>query len=203
MPDSPVRGAHLLAATTQLIGAGGLAAVSIRAVATQAGVSLAQVQYYFSNKETLVEAAFEWHGDQFLTELSGLLAAEPSLPRLRQLVDRWLPLDEPREVRTRIWLAFVQTAALHQAVAARSAELDQAVRAWFEADLHHLAERELLSPADPAVIVDPAVTAAQLLALVDGVCAQALSLPLAQRAALVGQTIDPFFTALTVTGAGG
>lgn len=197
MSDRAVRGGHLLDATTRLIGVGGLGAVSIRAVAAEAGVSLAQVQYYFPTKDGLVEAAFEWHSDRFLTDLSGLLEADPSVARLRQVVDRWLPLDRAREERTRVWLAFVQTATLTPPVAARSAELDQAVRDWLAAELLSLAQGGLVTAAVPAV------TAAQLLALIDGVCAQALSLPVGRRAFLVGQTIDAFFAGLTVTGAGG
>ncbi len=196
MPDVPVRGAHLLAATTELIAASGLGGVSIRAVAAQAGVSLAQVQYYFRTKEALVEAAFEWHSTQFAAELASLLEAAPSPERLRRLVDCWLPLDPRREDRTRIWLAFVQTAALHPSVAARSAELDRDLRAWFASDLHDLDQRGLV------FVADPAVTAAQLLALVDGVGTQALSLTVEDRRALVAQTIDPFLDNIAVTGAG-
>lgn len=191
--DSASRGAHLLAATAQLIASGGLAAVSIRAVAAAAGVSLAQVQYYFHSKDALVEAAFAWTSDRFLAELAGVVDCPPSLPRLRQLVDRWLPLDQAREDRVRVWLAFVATAAGNESMAGQSAEMDESVRAWFAADLRELVAQEA------AQVDDPEVTAAQLLALVDGVCSQALALPMNQRTVLVGRTIDPFFARLART----
>ena len=41
------RGDHLLDALVAVAAAGGMAAISVRAVAAEAGVSIAQVQYYF------------------------------------------------------------------------------------------------------------------------------------------------------------
>lgn len=193
MADSPppVRGVHLLEATAALIAEGGLAAVSIRGVAARAAVSLAQVQYYFRTKEALVEATFDWFGEAFAFSLSDVLAEAPSIGRLSAVLERWLPLDREREDRTRIWLALVETGARHPAIAERTAALDQAVRDWIEAELI------VLTTADPGRgHSDLSVTATQLLALVDGVSAQALALPLDQRAALIQRTLTPFLTAL-------
>ncbi|WP_166138754.1 TetR family transcriptional regulator [Nocardioides ochotonae] len=155
----------------------GVGALSVRSVAAAAGVSAAQVQYYYRTKSELVRAAFDHAGEQLLADIA---AAKPTT--LMGVVEQWLPLDDPRERRARVWLAYAAIAAADADLAAASARLDEELRHWFT-------DQGLSDHA-----------AAQLFALVDGVTLQCLMLPLSARRALVARTMVPFLDQLEADG---
>lgn len=193
--DTSRRGTHLLEAALSVIAEEGFNALSMRTVAAAAGVSLAQVQYYFRTKNELIKAGFEYTGEQFVAGLSDLDTMEPSLRRLHEVVSRWLPLDHQRERRARVWLAYAATAAVDQELAAESARLDTELREWFRAELETLREMGELNPH-----LDAGTVAAQTFALIDGVTLQALAVPPAQRQALVDRAVNPFIAGLAAPG---
>ena len=151
----------------------GVGALSVRSVATAAGVSPAQVQYYYRTKSELVRAAFDHAGEQLLADIA---AAKPTT--LMDVVEQWLPMDEPRERRARVWLAYAAIAAVDPDLAATSARLDEELRRWFT-------NQGLTDHA-----------AAQLFALIDGVTVQCLVLPPSERRSLVERTVAPFVARL-------
>jgi AcrR family transcriptional regulator len=157
-----------------VLGEQGVGALSVRSVATAASVSPAQVQYYYRTKSQLVRAGFDHAGEQFLADVQ---AAQPTT--LMGFVEQWLPLDDRRERRARVWLAYAAMSATDTELAATSAQLDQELRRWF-------VDRGLSDHA-----------AAQLFALIDGVTLQCLMLPLSERRSLVERTIVPFVSELT------
>lgn len=183
MPDRP-RGAHLLDAALTVLAQEGYGALSVRSVAAAAGVSPAQVQYYFRTKRDLVAAAFEHAGSAYVDDLREILDDEPSAARLRTVLHQWLPLDEIRERRAKVWLGYAATVAVDPDLAAESAGLDAELRDWLTAEL-----TALRVPA-------PESAAAQLLAMVDGVTTRTLALPMADRAAVVAVTVDAFLDRL-------
>lgn len=164
--------ASVLDAVLDVLATSGLAGLSVRTVAAAAGVSPAQVQYHFRSKSELVAAGFDHAGRQLLDEL----AAAPD-GGLAARVARWLPLDEHRERRARVWLAYAAAAAVDEALAAASAATDRELRAWL---------------ATQGLTPDAATT---LLALVDGVSLQALVLPMHERAELAERVLGPFLSA--------
>lgn len=191
--DRPPRGAHILDAACTVLAEQGAGALSMRRIATASGVSLAQVQYYFRTKDELIRAAFSYVGDRFLATLDELDSdAGPSWQRLRAAVWLWLPLDRERELAARVWLAFSSVAVSNKELAAEAARQDAELRAWFTEDLSALQARGHML-AD----VDTATTAAQLLALIDGVTLQALVLPMDLRHELATTTIERFLHPLT------
>ncbi len=161
------RGAHLLDAALTILAEQGLAALSVRTVAAAAGVSPAQVQYYYRTKNDLVRAGYDYAGQQFLAELT-------ESDTLHEIVQRWLPLDPHRERRAKVWLAYAATAAVDPDLAEEAAAQDRELRHYFHKRV--------------------GARAAQLLALIDGVTLQCLTLPMRDRQALVDQTITPFLT---------
>ncbi|MCA1655571.1 MAG: TetR family transcriptional regulator [Pseudonocardiaceae bacterium] len=173
------RGAHLLDAALSVIAEQGAAKLSVRTVAAAARVSPAQVQYYYRTKNDLVRAGFAYAGEQFLADVR---AAGPDT--LHDLVLRWLPLDERRDRRARVWLAYAATAAVDPWLAGESARLDAGLRAWFAGELAELG------------VADPESAGAQVLAMVDGVTVGCLALPMTERAALVARTVTPFLATL-------
>lgn len=152
----------------------GVGALSVRSVAAASGVSPAQVQYYYRTKSELVRAGFDHAGEQFLADV---VAAQPTT--LLDLVQQWLPLDERRDRRARVWLAYAAISAVDSELAAASAQLDQELRRWF-------IDQGLSDHA-----------ASQLFALIDGVTIQCLMLPQSERQPLVGRTIVPFISGLS------
>lgn len=151
----------------------GAGALSVRSVASAAGVSPAQVQYYYRTKAELIRAGFDHAGEQFVADIT---AANPMT--LRDVVEQWLPLDDRRERRARVWLAYAALSAVDAELAAESARLDEELRRWF-------AETGLSAQA-----------ASQLFALIDGVTVQCLMLPMSERRALIDGVIGPFIAGI-------
>lgn len=185
MTAGSVRGAHVLEGVVRVLARQGLSALSVRSVADAAGVSAAQVQYYFRTRAELITAAFERTSEEFLATLATIPATEVSLERLRQIIWRWLPVDSDREDRARVWVAYAAVAATDPNFAVASARLDADLRTWFTHEFEALARAGEVTPTEAAE-----VRAAQLLALIDGVTIQALTIPLDQRHTLATRTID-------------
>lgn len=160
---------RILGAVLDVLADHGVDKLSIRTVAQAADVSPAQVQYYYRTKRDLIRAGFEYSSNQFLDAVA---AAKPKT--LRELTLQWLPLDEVRERRARVWLAYTEMAAGDDQLAGEAARTDAQLRQWF---------------AGAGV---PAPQAAMLLALMDGATAQCLVLPMARRQELVENTLLAF-----------
>lgn len=160
---------RILGAVLDVLAGNGVDKLSIRTVAEAADVSPAQVQYYYRTKRDLVRAGFEYSSSQFMAAVA---AAKPKT--LRELTLQWLPLDEARERRARVWLAYTEMAARDDQLAMEAARTDAELRQWFTA----------------AGVPEP--QAAMLLALIDGTTGQCLVLPLARRQELVKNTLLAF-----------
>lgn len=167
------RASHVLDAVLEVLAEQGIGALSVRTVAAVAGVSPAQVQYYYRTKNDLVRAGFEYAGEQFLAEIE---AAQPK--SIAGYVELWLPLDEPRSRRARVWLAYAAAAVVDPVLREENAKLDRELRQWY---------------VDAGLSED---VAAQVFAMIDGVTLQCLSLPLADRQALADRTAGAFLAAL-------
>lgn len=165
--------ARLLDGVLDVLAEQGVGALSIRSVAAAANVSPAQVQYYFRTKAELVRAGFDYAGEQFLADVA---AAKPT--SLMDVVEQWLPLDERRERRARVWIAYAAISTIDAELAALSAELDEELRRWY-------VDQGLSDHAS-----------SQLFALIDGVTVQCLMLPISERQALVERTVVPFVSDL-------
>ncbi|MFI6577971.1 TetR/AcrR family transcriptional regulator [Nocardiopsis sp. NPDC050513] len=96
MPE-PQRREQILDAVERLLGREGLHAVTMRAVAAEAGVSLRLVQYYGESKERLLTAALDRLADRSLrrwrTRTSARGAGDAS-EAVRAYFDEALPTDE-------------------------------------------------------------------------------------------------------------
>ena len=160
---------RILGAVLDVLADHGVDRLSIRTVAQAADVSPAQVQYYYRTKRDLIRAGFEYSSSQFLAAVA---SAQPKT--LGELTLQWLPLDETRERRARIWLAYTEMAARDDQLAEEAARTDAELRQWFTG----------------AGV--PEAQAAMLLALIDGATAQCLVLPMTRRRELVENTLLAF-----------
>jgi AcrR family transcriptional regulator len=185
------RGDHLLDALVDVVAAGGLAAVSVRAVATAAGVSVAQVQYYFRTKDELVAAAYRRVADRLRDRVRGLDLSGPPRDAVRRILHLWLPLDEVRARDARVWLTFAAAAPVSATLGPLSAEMDGELKRWLGEFLRAAQHRGALASS-----LDPDLEAALLLAVLDGLVVQALVLPEPARVSLTVAGIDTYLDRL-------
>jgi len=160
------RRAQIAAAARDLALDEGLSAVTMRAVATRAGVTPALVAHYAPSMDALVADTFAAVVGDELDELDALTESGPALERLATLLGTLL--DGSRDDVTLVWVeAF--------AMGRRSEPLAEAVRThmdrWQKA-LHTLID-DGISEGDFR-IDDAADAAWQLLGMIDGLNAQAL-----------------------------
>ena len=152
----------------------GLEAVSLRHVATEAGVSSGMVQHYFRTKDEMMAfalAVIREHNQARVEAAVGGLGESPS-PRwlLRTMLGELLPLDEPRRADGGVALAFLAYTAVRPGAAASLRE-DTAGMLTFIADLIRSAQ----AGGDARGGVDPAHAAAGLLAATEGLALYVLS----------------------------
>jgi AcrR family transcriptional regulator len=145
----------------------GLEAVSLRHVATEAGVSSGMVQHYFHTKDEMMAFALgvvREHNQARLTAAVRRLGESPS-PRalLRTMLVELLPLDEPRRMDGRVALAFLAYTAVRPDAAAALHE-DTAAMLMFIADQIRAAQ----AAGDTHAHIDPAHAAVGLLAVMEG-----------------------------------
>lgn len=63
-PDAAAKEDQILDAVLAVLARDGISAVSMRAVAREAGIALGLMNYYFDNKSSMIEAAFRRIGDE-------------------------------------------------------------------------------------------------------------------------------------------
>ncbi|MGL4175775.1 MAG: TetR/AcrR family transcriptional regulator [Dermatophilaceae bacterium] len=157
----PAPSARIVDAVIDLVGEHGVEGVSVRAVATRAGVSVGAVQHHFPTKAAMLLAANERIGAVVVERVQSLLARARTPATALRSVTRTLAALEPDErAATAVWVAFVSHALTDELAAERHRRDWQQVEDVFARLLaeHH--------GATPARTTD---AAARLLALVDGI----------------------------------
>nr|WP_039783022.1 TetR/AcrR family transcriptional regulator [Nocardia cerradoensis] len=146
----------------------GIEGVSIRTLATRAGVSIGTVQYYFSTKDELLHRVWEYVRDEAAHRFDAEAVAQlPPAQRLSRLVDLLIaPGSEDRLAR--VWFALVARAAHDPDIAA----LHRAQ--WQRTE--DLIARALVA-VNPERAAESGAAAAELLALLDGLTLAVLTEP--------------------------
>jgi AcrR family transcriptional regulator len=159
----------------------GLDAVSLRHVATEAGVSMGQVQHYFRTKDEMLGFALDAISERVaerigrrVTALAG--AAKPDA-LVRAILVEMLPLDEDRRLEAYVGFAFLTRAVVQPTIAEGLRRQHRQLREF-------VAEQIRAARPAGAADVDPNPEAVALLALVDGISALLLADAGAQAAAL-------------------
>jgi AcrR family transcriptional regulator len=163
----------------------GLEAATMRNVASSAGISLAQVQYYFRSKEELVAAAFQHVTELFDLKLATIDLSAPPRRVLRQALELWLPLDEARAHDARVRLAFSAAAATSPTLKEIAATTDHELRTALARLLDAAA-----AEGDLPEVTDTETEAALLLAVLDGLVVQALAMPEQHRPPFLAESLD-------------
>lgn len=171
------RQAEFADAALRVLARAGMAAVSFRTVAAEAGMSLGAVQKAFPSKDVMLRVMFA----RLRGTASGPALVEPGRPTLWgwlvELMVSVLPLDEPRRAAELQGAAFAERAAFDPALAAAVAASDQELRGAF-AGLVRRAQAE----GEVAASVDPDAAAWAVLAFMQGMASQLLYDPAAEDA---------------------
>lgn len=175
----------------EVIADSGMNGLSVRAVASRAGVAIGTVQHWFPTKTEMLLAAMERITQ--IGETAGPIVKAPEDPvaQLHGLIGVLVPSDSQSRV-SRVWLAFAAQAAADDRIRARYGQLWAGV---------HSAIARLLGLARPAASAGSIEEAAsELLALTDGLAVSVITEPQrmpAERArALATRRLDEVLAAL-------
>ncbi|MGB3443256.1 MAG: TetR family transcriptional regulator C-terminal domain-containing protein [Actinophytocola sp.] len=153
---------------------GGIEAVTMRHVAAAAGMSLGQVQHYFTTKDELLAFAYDLLTDRIAARVSQREdppgADEPE-PRdiVREALAELLPLDEERTVEAHFLLMFLARSAVSAEFAASLRKEHADLHAFIVDQLRRGQRRGMV-----AVHLDPARETRTLLAVLDGLITHVL-----------------------------
>jgi AcrR family transcriptional regulator len=171
--DHDQRRAELTAALLRIAASRGLQAVTMREVAAEAGVSLRVVQYYFTDKATLLTAGLAELARRLDRRVSERAAgAGPRLPVrtvFELVVGSILPTDEDSRADSLAWTAYYAVALTDPAVGAGGPDHPDALEGWLTARLVR-AQAEGDAPAE----LDARTEVVVLLALANGLTSSVL-----------------------------
>lgn len=111
------REAALTGAVLGIVAERGLDQVSVREVASAAGVSIGTVQHYFRTKDDMLAAAFNEVVRRIRTRMNSVCFGPSMRRNISAVLHELLPLDDERAVEVRIQLAFASRAATSPALA--------------------------------------------------------------------------------------
>lgn len=167
--DHAQRRAELAEAVWRVARRSGVSALTVRAVAKEAGWTAGIVQHYFPRKHDLLQHAFELVQQRTVERIERIAADEPPERVLEATILTLLPLDADIEAESEVWFSFLGLAAgdpglrataqrgHHELLALITANAQRAATAgWLRRDL------------------DPHDVAGDLLAFADGLVVQAL-----------------------------
>ena len=165
LPRSEQRRQAILAATLQVIGEGGIDAVTHRRVAAAAGVPLGSTSYYFASREALIREAFRGYIASADVQIGALHegGSESSIEGLARTMVRIVELEQREPCLLQAEYELILAAS-------RDPELAADYRAWERANAAGLAE-----PLERLGAARPIETARGVLRLIRGHELEALS----------------------------
>ncbi len=170
--DAATRQHSLAEAVVRLLARSGFEAVTVRAVAAEAGVSTGAVQKQFATKDALLLAGVRLVVLSYAERNDGALDLSDLRSAVRTLLLDAMPLDPDRRTEALVWSALTDRAGRSPVVA----ELVRAVDADALTGLTELLEA--------AGIADPGRAATLLIAVCDGLAVRLTYDPTAAEAAL-------------------
>lgn len=162
--DHATKRGEILRAVWAVVARRGIAGVSVRSVAAEAGVSAGRVQHYFASKDDLVRASLAEMVAVAEAAHAGAVAGAGPAEELWNLLAHALPAAEGTRVGTSVFYSFVAAGVADPEVAA--------VLAQSKSDAEAEAAR-LLERCAPG-LADPRAAARTLLAVADGLTLRVL-----------------------------
>ncbi|MFF1492971.1 TetR/AcrR family transcriptional regulator [Streptomyces sp. NPDC058304] len=164
------------------IAEGGLAELTMSALAERLGTSGGHILYYFGSKDRLLLAALRWSEDRLAAERAQLLAHRVTAHRkLALFLELYLPRG-PRDPRWTLWIELWARTPANEDLRAAQQEIDDG---W-QRDLETLLAKGVDQGRFAAALDVPA-RASELLALLDGLSTRVV---LGQRGADRAASLD-------------
>ncbi|MDP9843411.1 TetR/AcrR family transcriptional regulator [Streptosporangium lutulentum] len=191
--DHDERRRQLTEALLRIAGTRGLQAVSMREIAAEAGVSLRVVQYYFTNKQALLESGLTELGARMDRRVKQRAATMGELtPRgvFAAVLGTILPFDEQSTLDSMAWTAYYTAALTDPALAAVGLTLPNALENFLTVRLTAAQQAGDIAPDR-----DPRTEVASLLALANGLTSSVLSQQRSHEAAakIIDYHLDRLF----------
>ena len=170
--DHDERRREIAAAMWRILLRDGIGAVTVRALAGEAGWSVGAIRHYFKSQDELILFAM----GEMLVSIAGRMGSldfhSPDRAVLQNAIEEMIPLDRQRKVEAQIWFALLTRRIANPQVAVKAHDLDLVVRSTVRQVLSELATANLLSAGR-----DLEVEAVRLHALIDGLALHGLSEP--------------------------
>ncbi|WP_129790210.1 TetR/AcrR family transcriptional regulator [Promicromonospora panici] len=176
--DHRERREQIAAALLRVAAQQGLEAVSLRHVATEAGVTTGMVQHYFPSKEAMMDYAMATVSDRYghrMTANTAALGDEPSpADVVRMTLTSMIPRDDDEREDARVALAFQSYAAGRPRSATQLGTTNAHFRDYLAAQIEACRRTAGAGPRG-GPDVDPHVAATALLATAEGLALHVLS----------------------------
>ncbi|MBT2384794.1 TetR/AcrR family transcriptional regulator [Streptomyces sp. ISL-11] len=171
--DHEERRRRIAEALWRIACARGLDGASLRDVAAEAGISLGQLQHYFSSKDEMLVFALGHISDLAARRVGERLSTLPGTPAprdvLRESVREMLPLDEKSRTGHLVQIAYFVRAVHDERLRGHAKEGVPALREFFAGQVRSGIDRGEIAPDR-----NPDTEAALLIALIDGLGSYAL-----------------------------
>lgn len=163
--DGHIAQERMLEEAMAAIAEGGLASLTMSALAERLGTSGGHILYYFGSKDLLLLAALRWSEAALAEERRALLARRLTAERKLDLFLRLYLPRGPRDPRWTLWIELWPRTPGNEALREAQRELDRGWQEDLEALLTKGVAQARFAPMDPA---DVTARASELLALLDG-----------------------------------
>lgn len=183
--DHDVRREQVLAAVWRVIARTGLRGATTRLIAKEAGFSNGVLAHYFTNKDDILTSAMQLSHLRIRERWETKLTSVRGLSALRELLLDNLPLDEERELETKLEVSF-WARTLGDKSFAEAQRLE-------EEELYDAIQRRLKEARDMGQLracSDGPELTERLVALIDGLSLHALLYPQRVNAQMVVAVID-------------
>ncbi len=167
--DHEERRRELAEAVWRVILRDGLEGVSVRAVAVEAGWSTGALRHYLGTKEELLASAARLLEERVVARMQRRTGGLAPREAVRAALCEVLPLDEERRVEGAIWFAFTDRSLVEPRISEEYQVVFSGMR-----ELCNLITRDMAEMGQLAPGLDPAVEAARLHAVVDGLAVHGL-----------------------------
>ncbi|HEU4807219.1 MAG TPA: TetR/AcrR family transcriptional regulator [Homoserinimonas sp.] len=126
---------EIVEAAWRIIARGGFAAATMREIASEAGFANGGLKHYFAGKDDLLAAAFQHTFFRINERAAHTIGDRIGLEAIRLLCIEMLPLDEERQVESRVTVAFWDRAASSKQLMKIHADSYAIWRNWMEQEL--------------------------------------------------------------------
>lgn len=161
--DVHERRSELAAALWRVATRDGVAGVSVRSVAAEAGLSAGSLRHYFPSQAELVAFSLEAVAERITARIARVPAGDDPVREAKAVLAELMPLDADRRSEVEVWFAFLAHARSNPRLQSLSDQIYDRLHRRIRQSIGELSAAGRLRPG-----LDPAVETQRLYALLDG-----------------------------------